>query len=167
MFIILILIIFTPILFCPLDMLYYISMEKRSSPWIRSIYEIIVLVIFPFLAHSLGLTEDITKLITSEVFYSLSALCIISYFIISYSKSTFTLTGEILFTVAIFGGFVINCLNFIILSFDNNTHTFDLDITFFGSFPIFCMLGTGLIQQYRRCKRCYYWEDYMIEESDL
>ncbi len=160
--IIFLLIIFSPMLYCPFDMLYYICTEKRISPRIRTIYEIIVLTIFPYLAYTFGLTKEIETLITSEVFFSLSALCVISYFITSHSKSTYTLTGEILFTSAIFSGFVINCLTFAILSFDDYTNTLNFNITFIGCFPILLMLATSLIQQYRRCRRCYYWEDYMI-----
>lgn len=161
--IILLLIIFSPMLFCPLDMLYYIYNRKRTSPLIRTFFEIMVFVIFPYFAYFFGLTEDIEKLITAEAFYSLSVLCIISYFITSYSNSTYSFIGEILLILAISGGFIINCLTFILLSFKNKTLTPDMSISFLGCFPIFIFLSTALIQQYRRYKSLQQWD----EEIDI
>lgn len=157
---ILLLIFLSPSLFCPIDMLYYIFSKKRTLPRFRLVFEVIVLGIIPFLGCNLRLSEGVLELITPEVFYLLSVLCIICYFITSYSNAV-TFTSEVLYTVAILSGYIINIITFFTL-YDNHTSYFSSLIAVIGCTPIFFLLSTALIQQFRRCKSMYK-PDYTIE----
>ncbi len=141
--------------FITVDVLYFIFCNKRISKVFRLPSEIIVLCIIPTIIvfwSSLG--DAIKELLTPELLTAGYILAILSYFISSYIHRIFSLYIEISLVVGIISGCIVNLIFATTQIIDMGVHF----VLLIGCIPILLLFIIALIQQYRRCKKAYYFK---------
>ncbi len=134
-------ILFIPLIFFLYDLLHTTSSGKRTSAWIRAPFEIITLLIYPYLFYMLviGLSQSLinTPIIISTIILT---PCIIAYFIANYSTKILTETKEGIINLLLVLAILINIVLSIIISIYSH-----FIISLIGNFPILISYGITLI----------------------
>lgn len=143
---------------CFFSFVYYTCTAKRFHLAIMIPIEIISLFVIPFYGILLEMSNDIESTISSEAFYSISILCILFYFVSTYSKHVFSLFTESVFFAFILAGWIFNLIIAIQLILVEHFMDFSIYLFCIGSTPIFCLLTTGLMQSGKRWMEAYRWK---------
>lgn len=138
--------------FITVDFLHFIFCKERIYKIFRLPSELMVLCIIPYIIIFVSSMADrIKDLLTNELLIITHILTVIAYFISTYIRKTFSLSKEICLTICMIGGL---CINIIFLETQIMWYE-ELLSPLIACSPIIILLITGLIQQYKRCRKAY------------
>jgi len=142
---------FIPLLFFVVEAFYFVYRRQRLHPVCRLFFEIVVLIIYPFLFFFflfnypiLDHTKDLSDNLILKIACLITIPCITAYFVSTYRRKVFSAFTEGILNLLLLFGIAVNCLIFIVVSVNVN-FVFGL----IGNLPIIIIFGIVLINNLR------------------